>query len=139
MTGSRRSALRLAMPALLLALLVPARAISLCCLDMVGTQTPAARHSTHGSMPHHRSEAESVPVGQALAPLPTSVCVILATPAPVLRERGRSGDAAAGVGDLALASTAGLGYPPTRDRPVHPWLTSVPQPAGLESPHPLRL
>ncbi|MGH7550896.1 MAG: hypothetical protein ACREK3_09140 [Gemmatimonadota bacterium] len=138
MIGGRRSPRRLAMPALVLALLVSARAISLCCLDVAGAQAEAARHATHGSTPHHRSEGEPAS-GPALAILPTSDCVVLTTPVPALRERGRSGDAAPGVGDPPLALAAGVGYPDVPDRPVRPSLTSVSRTARAENPHPLRL
>lgn len=137
LTGRGRSAQWLALPALLLALLVPARAIALCCFDVTGSQAPAEQHSPHGSMPHHGSdEQEPVPVDPALASLATSGCYVPTTPA--LRERGCSSDPAPPAGDPPPASAPGVDCPPAPDRSVPPRLTLASLPGPVEK-HPLRL
>ncbi len=134
--GSTR---RLAVSALLLALLVPARAIALCCLGVAGPAVEVGAHATHGPTPHHRAGGEPATVGPALGAAAESGCTGLQASAPALRERDRSGDTAPGAGDPPLALIA-------RVRDLHPpvclaphSLTPVSQPHGVENLHPLRL
>lgn len=139
MTGGRGSTPWLAVPALVLALLVPARAIALCCLGVAGPWAAAGAHATHGPTPHHRAGGELAPVGPGLGPAAESACFVLTTTAPALCERGRSGDAAPGAGDPAIAPVAQVrdfGPPP---RLASHSLTPVSQPHCVENLHPLRL
>jgi hypothetical protein len=138
-TGRYGTTRWLAMPALLLALLVPARAIAFCCLGVAGPAAAAGAHATHGPTPHHRSDGEPKPIGQTLGPAAESACVGMTTSAPALRERGRSGEAAPGAGDPAIAPVArvrDLG-PPPRLAPLP--LAPVSHPVGEEILYSLRL
>ncbi|HKY61270.1 MAG TPA: hypothetical protein VJP59_09685 [Gemmatimonadota bacterium] len=138
MTGPRGPARRLALPALLLTLLVPAQAISLCCLEIAGTRADAARHPTHPATPHHRSEGEAAPVGQALRSPAPSTCDAPTTAAPAIRERDRSSDPPPGGIEYGLAS-AGMDDAQAADRGVLPRPSRVSHLAAEERPHPLRL
>lgn len=139
MTGRRDSMRWLALPALLLALLVPARAIALCCLGVAGPAAPAGAHATHEPTPHHRASGEPVPVDPGLGPVAEFACVLVTTSAPALRERGRSGDAAPGVGDPAIGPVAQVPElgPPPRLAPLP--RAPVSHPVDVEAPHPRRL
>ena len=134
MTG-RPGSRRLAVPALLLALLVPARAIALCCLHVA----PAGAHTTHGPVSHHRAGAEPAPVGPALGLASESACVGLTTSAPALRERGRWGETAPEAGDPASVPIDQVRdfAPPACVVPRS--LTPVSLTGGVEDIHPLRL
>lgn len=139
MTGRPRSTRRLAVPALLLALLVPARTIALCCLGDTGPATPAGAHATHGPTSHHRSAGEPAPVGSGLGLAAESECVVLTTFAPALRERGRSCDTGPEGGDPALMPIAQLRDFGPPGCLVPRWVTPVSLPHAVEDFHPLRL
>lgn len=136
MTGRRGSTRGLALPALLLALFVPVRAISLCCLGVAGPAT--GLHATHGPTPHHRPDVEHAPVGPVLGPAAQPACVAVTTSAPALRERGRAGDPAPGAGPAIapVASVRDFGPPP---RLAYLAPAPVSRPVGAETLHPLRL
>lgn len=139
MTGRVRPGGRLALPALLLAVLVPARAIALCCLEAAVPVSPAAAHAAHGATPHHRSAGGPQAVGRDLATASAAHCDVLTTIAPALRERGREGDVGSGVDSPALTPTPWGGGSTPSARVDSRIRTPFPRPAGLESPPPLRL
>ena len=139
MTGWPGSTWWLAVPALLLALLVPARAIALCCFAVVGPAAPAGAHANHGPTPHHRPDGEPARVGPGLGPAAVSACVGLTTPAPALRERGPSVDAAPGAGDPAIAPVVRVRDFGLLRRQAPLPMAPVSHSVGVESLHPLRL
>lgn len=139
MTGRHGWTRWLALPALLLAVLIPAQAIAICCLGVAGPAAPAGAHETHGPTPHHRAGGEPAPVDPGLVPAAESACVIVTTSGPALRERGRSGDTAPEAGDPAVPPVPQVhdfGLPPRRG-PLPPAPVSHPVEVGIL--HPLRL
>lgn len=140
MTGRGGSARqRLALPAFLLAVFVPARAIALCCLEAPVPVSPGIAHAAHGAKAHHRSAGGSPQVGQDLATASAAYCDVLTTIAPALRERGRQGDVGSGADSPTAAPTPRGGGAAPSARVVPRIRTPFPGPAGLETPPPLRL
>lgn len=139
MTGRVQSARRLALPALLLAVFVPARALALCCLEAPVPVSPASAHAAHGATAHHRSAGEPQPSGQDLTTASAAYCDVLTTIAPALRERGRQGDIGSGADSPALAPTPWGGESTPSARLGPRIRRPFPRPAGLETPSPLRL
>ena len=132
MSGARRRSLRFAVPALLLALLVPARAVALCCFD----ERLADRGShagAHGSSHHAHARALEMRLVPAT---PAPDCETLTSPAPALRERDR----------IDTAPGAVAASPPTTNllapSPAKGLVILLDVLAGVsahrESPHPLR-
>lgn len=136
MSGTRRQGVWFAALALLLALIVPARAVALCCLDgLADREAPVGAHdpaSHHG--PDHAGREKS-----AVAPAaPSSDCDAPAAPAPLLRERSCSDDAA-GAGDAALPSPTMIVALVPSTEPAILLVTPVSFPDRGRIPHPLLL
>jgi hypothetical protein len=131
-SGARRRSLRFAVPALLLALLVPARAVALCCFD--GRLADRGSHAgAHGSSHHAHARALEMRLVPA-APAPD--CETLTSPAPALRERDRC-DAAPGAVGASISTTKLLAPGPSTGRVILREALAG-QSIRREAPHPLR-
>jgi hypothetical protein len=133
-SGARRRNLRFAVPALLLALLVPARAVALCCFD--GRLADRGSHAgAHGSS--HHAHARALEMECVLVPAaPAPDCETLTSAAPALRERDRIDTAPGAVG--ASPPTANLLPPGPAKGPVILPDALAGVSAHREAPHPLR-
>jgi hypothetical protein len=133
--GRRRRAPGFAGFAILMALLVPARAIALCCLD---GQADAERTAAHGPTTHH---GHDVMGGGGLAftsSAPAPDCDERADVVPLPRERSRA-DVAPGAGPAVLPTATILVVyvsPAGRSEPPGP---SAAQVGRARLSHPLRL
>ena len=133
MSGARRRYLRFAVPALLLAILVPARAVALCCLDG-RLADPASHPGAHGSS--HHAPARALEMKCALVPAaPAPDCETDTFPAPALRE-DRAGSAPGVLG--APTPTTNLLAPGPATGPVILGNALAGVSAQREAPHPLR-
>jgi hypothetical protein len=119
-----------------MALLVPARAIALCCFDrlvdtgpLVGAHSPTSHHG-------HDSAGGGETFGAAT---PAVDCPVPAAPVPLLRERNRSDDGPNGGDHAALSSAAILiVFVSPGERSGHPD-PSAAQVGRARVSHPLRL
>ena len=134
MSGARGRSLRFAVPALLLALLVPARAVALCCFDgpLADHRMHAGAHGSSHHAPDRAGEMKYVLVNAA----PVSDCETLTSPAPALRERDRC---------TTAPGAEGASFPPTNLLAPGPLMDPVllrdalgVDSAHREAPHPLR-
>ena len=99
--GSRpRRAPGFAAFALLLVLLVPARVVALCCLEVLADAPPIG---AHGSSSHHGHDRTGGGENAFTTAAHAYDCDEPADPAPLLRERDRS-EGASGASDSALPS-----------------------------------
>jgi hypothetical protein len=131
---ARRRALSI--PALVLALLVPARAAALCCID--GPMGNAGERAEGHSGQHHGGQPDEERFGEgsrALLPaVPATDCETPAPPAPAVRERDTASAAHAVIPAplatprFASGSSTGPVAPPDADR----------HPAHREASHPLQ-
>ena len=135
MSGRRRRAPGFAGFAILLALLVPARSIALCCLDgQADAEKPA---TARGPASHHGHDA----IGGGLAftsSAPAPDCDEPADVAPLIRERSRA-DGIPGAGPAALPTATTLvvyASPEERSEPPGPYAAQV---GRARLSHPLRL
>lgn len=136
MSGRRRRAPGFAVFALLMALLVPARAIALCCLEQIADAGPPM--GAHGSTSHHGHDGTGGGESAFTIAGPASDCDEPVDPVPLLRERNRA-DGASGAGDAALPSpsilVASISPRETADHPD----PSASYPARARVAYPLRL
>ena len=106
MSGRRRRAPGFVGFAILMVLLVPARAIALCCLD--GQADGEITAAAHGPAPHHAHDGRGDGGLAFTSPAPAPDCDQPAIVVPLLRERSRA-DVAPGADPAA---------PPTATAPV---------------------
>ena len=135
MSGRRRRAPGFVGFAILLALLVPARSIALCCLDgQAGAEETAA---AHGPASHHDHEVSGGGLAFTTA-APAPDCDERADVSPLIRERSRV-DGIPGTGSAAFPSATTLDVyasPAERSEPPGP---SAAQAGRARLSHPLRL
>ena len=111
---------RAAWTALVLALLVPARAVALCCVDALSEWGPAARphgeahHAprSHGEA-HHAAERGEVDGAELSADSSARDCGSIEALAPAVRERGPAGGVPA-----TVSATIGLSATANEPRPT---------------------
>ena len=118
--------------ALALALLVPARAVALCCLDASVGESPSTEE--HGPM--HHAQGPPAAEGQARIAADGGLeCEPPEASAPALRERGQSDETRI----LFVTSTAPSSSLPTTEFVAREPLPAPPAAPPREIPHALRL